>query len=75
MGPMTSAAAATTTRPPRGILLCNPGSPAAPTPEAVGDFLEEFPGDPHRVDLNRALWRALRRLITLPRRTTPITGL
>ena len=39
-----------------GILLVNLGTPAAPTPAAVRDYLAEFLGDPRVVELPRWLW-------------------
>ncbi len=53
-------------RPPRGVLLVNLGSPAAPTPAAVRAFLAEFLGDPMVVDLNPLVWWAIRNLIVTP---------
>lgn len=39
-----------------GLLLVNLGTPAAPTPAAVRDYLAEFLGDPRVVELPRWLW-------------------
>ncbi|MSR62235.1 MAG: ferrochelatase [Planctomycetes bacterium] len=63
---MLDSRAATST--PLGVLYVNLGSPAAPTPAALRVFLDEFLGDPLVVDLNRALWFVIRRLIVLPLR-------
>jgi len=41
---------------PVGIILSNMGSPSAPTPAAVRDYLREFLSDPAIVDLPRLLW-------------------
>jgi len=38
------------------ILLCNLGTPDAPTPSAVRLFLAEFLGDPRVVEIARPLW-------------------
>lgn len=38
------------------LLLVNLGTPQAPTPESVREFLREFLGDPAVVDLPRWLW-------------------
>lgn len=38
------------------VLLVNLGTPAAPTADAVGDYLAEFLSDPRVVELPRALW-------------------
>ncbi|HVS19943.1 MAG TPA: ferrochelatase [Planctomycetota bacterium] len=59
----------------RGVLLVNLGSPAEPTPAAVRAFLDEFLGDPRVVDLNPALWWAVRKLLVLPRRAGPVSEL
>lgn len=58
-----------------GVLLVNLGSPSEPTPKAVRAFLEEFLSDPRVVDLNPFLWRALRRLVILPRRSPKVARL
>ena len=39
-----------------GVLLLNLGTPAAPTADAVGDYLAEFLSDPRIVELPRWLW-------------------
>ena len=39
-----------------GILLINLGTPDAPTPSAVRNYLKEFLGDPRVVEMPRALW-------------------
>jgi len=41
---------------PTAILLCNLGSPDAPTPAAVRRFLAEFLGDPRVVEIPRPIW-------------------
>ncbi|KQW02997.1 ferrochelatase [Rhizobacter sp. Root1221] len=38
------------------VLLCNLGTPDAPTPSAVRRFLAEFLGDPRVVEIPRPLW-------------------
>lgn len=44
-------------RPARtGVLVCNLGTPQAPTPAAVRRYLAEFLSDPRVVELPRALW-------------------
>jgi ferrochelatase len=67
--------AAPTIEPPRGVLLVNLGSPDEPTPQAVRAFLDEFLGDPWVVDLNPALWWAVRKFLVLPRRSEPVARL
>ena len=39
-----------------GVLLCNLGTPDAPTPEALRRYLAEFLGDPRVVEIPRLLW-------------------
>src|SRR5215212_5077829 len=38
------------------VLLCNLGTPDAPTPEAVRRYLAEFLSDPRVVEIPRAAW-------------------
>lgn len=42
--------------PATGILLCNLGSPDAPTPAAVRRYLAQFLSDPRVVEIPRLLW-------------------
>jgi ferrochelatase len=51
-----------------GVLLVNLGTPEAPTPKAVGEYLREFLSDPRVVDLPRWLWLPLLRLVIIPLR-------
>src|SRR2546430_15936357 len=53
----------------KGILLVNLGTPAAPTPQAVGSFLAEFLSDPRVVRLPRLIWLPILHGIVL--RTRP----
>ncbi len=53
-----------------GILLVNLGSPAAPTPSAVRQYLREFLSDPRVVSLPRVLWLFILNLFVLPFRPT-----
>ena len=39
-----------------GVLLCNLGTPDAPTPSAVRRYLAEFLWDPRVVEIPRPLW-------------------
>ena len=39
------------------IVLCNLGTPDAPTPEAVRSYLREFLGDPRVVEIPPMLWK------------------
>ncbi len=55
--------------PPVGVILSNMGSPSAPTPAAVRQYLREFLSDPAIVDLPRFLWLPLLHGIIL--RTRP----
>ncbi|NND43866.1 MAG: ferrochelatase [Xanthomonadales bacterium] len=51
-----------------GVLMVNLGTPEAPTPKAVGRYLNEFLSDPLVVDLPAWLWRPLLRLVIVPLR-------
>lgn len=51
-----------------GLLLLNLGSPAAPTPAAVGQYLREFLMDEYVIDLSQPLRWALVNLVIVPRR-------
>jgi ferrochelatase len=51
-----------------GVLLLNLGSPAAPTPAAVGAYLREFLMDEYVIDLPKPLRWALVNLAIVPRR-------
>ncbi|HJU06872.1 MAG TPA: ferrochelatase [Rhodanobacteraceae bacterium] len=42
--------------PRTAVLLVNLGTPAAPTPDAVREYLAEFLSDPRVVELPRAVW-------------------
>ena len=52
-----------------GVLLCNLGSPDAPTTEAVRRYLAEFLWDPRVIEMSRPLWWLLLNGIIL--RTRP----
>lgn len=52
----------------KGALLVNLGTPKAPTPKAVGEYLLEFLSDPRVVDLPRWLWIPLLKLVIVPLR-------
>ncbi len=55
-----------------GVLLCNVGTPDAPTPRAVRRYLAEFLSDPRIVELPRMLWLPILYgaiLTTRPRRS------
>lgn len=57
---------------PLGVLVCNLGTPAAPTTAAVRRYLAEFLSDPRVVELPRWLWLPLLHAIILnvrPRRS------
>jgi ferrochelatase len=55
--------------PSTGILLCNLGSPDAPTPEAVRRYLAQFLSDPRVVEIPKLLWAPILHGIIL--RTRP----
>ena len=42
--------------PKTGVLLCNLGTPDAPTAAALRPYLAEFLGDPRVVEIPRLLW-------------------
>jgi len=55
-----------------GILICNLGTPDAPTVKAVRRYLAEFLSDPRVVELPRLLWLTILHLLVLrirPRRS------
>jgi ferrochelatase len=52
------------------ILLCNLGTPDAPTPAAVRRYLAQFLSDPRVVEIPRAVWLPLLHGVILPRRGT-----
>ncbi len=59
----------------QGILLVNLGSPAAPTPVAVSDWLIEFLSDPLVVELPRIFWLPLLKWVIAPRRSAAVAKL
>ena len=52
-----------------GILLINLGTPAEPTPKAVGKFLKEFLSDPYVVEIPRPIWWIILNCFILPKRS------
>ncbi len=55
--------------PVTGILLCNLGTPDAPTAPAVKRYLREFLSDPRVVEIPRAVWMPLLHGVILPFRS------
>ena len=55
--------------PVTGILLCNLGTPDAPTTGAVKRYLREFLSDPRVVEIPRAVWLPLLHGVILPFRS------
>ena len=53
----------------RGIIIANTGSPSAPTPEAVREYLSEFLTDPRICPMNPALWKIHLNAFILPKRS------
>lgn len=53
---------------PAGIVIANTGSPAAPTPQAVYDYLSEFLMDDRIVQLPHWFWKLLVTKAILPKR-------
>ena len=56
MSPSTAPAFEHGRKPRIGVLLCNVGTPEAPTTSAVRRYLAEFLSDPRIVDLPRLVW-------------------
>ena len=52
-----------------GVLLCNLGTPDAPTPAAVRRYLAEFLSDPRVVEIPRLAWLPLLYGLILPLRS------
>jgi ferrochelatase len=48
-----------------GVLLCNLGTPEAPTPAAVRRYLAEFLSDPRVVEMPRLLWKLILHTVIL----------
>lgn len=51
-----------------GVMLVNTGSPAAPTPEAVKDYLADFLMDPHIRPMPAPAWWTILHAFILPKR-------
>jgi ferrochelatase len=51
------------------VLLCNLGTPEAPTPQAVRSYLAEFLADPRVVEIPRAAWLPILYGLILPLRS------
>lgn len=47
------------------VVLCNLGTPAAPTPAAIRSYLREFLSDPRVVEIPRLLWLPLLHAVVL----------
>nr|WP_156385553.1 ferrochelatase [Ramlibacter sp. Leaf400] len=56
--------------PATGVLLCNLGTPDAPTPPAVRRYLRQFLSDPRVVEIPRILWWPLLHGLILPFRAS-----
>lgn len=54
---------------PRGLVIVNLGTPAAPTAEAVHSYLREFLTDKRVVQIPHLVWRPLLDWVILPRRS------
>ncbi|HSW18371.1 MAG TPA: ferrochelatase [Ramlibacter sp.] len=55
--------------PTTGVLLCNLGTPDAPTAPAVRRYLRQFLSDPRVVEIPRAVWLPLLHGVILPLRS------
>jgi ferrochelatase len=56
--------------PVTGVLLCNLGTPDAPTPAAVRRYLQQFLSDPRVVEIPRAAWAPILYGVILPLRSS-----
>src|SRR3954471_7154662 len=56
--------------PTTGVLLCNLGTPDAPTAPAVRRYLRQFLSDPRVVEIPRAVWLPLLHGVILPLRSS-----
>ena len=52
-----------------GVIIANTGSPSAPTPEAVRDYLREFLTDPRICPMHPIAWNFILNSFVLPRRS------
>ncbi len=68
----SDAAQALTSSSGTGVLLVNLGTPRAPTPAAVRDFLAEFLSDRRVVELPALLWQPILRGIVIPLRSARV---
>lgn len=53
----------------RGVVLVNTGSPSAPTPDAVKEYLHEFLTDPRIVPMDENIWNFILEAFILPSRS------
>lgn len=53
----------------RGVVLVNTGSPSAPTPEAVREYLREFLTDPRIMPMDEKVWNVILDRFILPSRS------
>ncbi|WP_292954969.1 ferrochelatase [Neptuniibacter sp. UBA847] len=56
------------TKPKKGVLLINLGTPDEPTPKALRRYLKEFLSDHRVVEIPRLIWMAILHLFILPLR-------
>lgn len=59
----------------RAVILVNLGSPAAPEPAAIREFLDQFLSDPRVVEIPRLLWLPLLKGVILPLRCRRVAKL
>lgn len=57
---------------PLAVLLCNLGTPTAPTPAAVRKFLKPFLSDPRVVEVPKPIWWLILNCFILPFRPKPV---
>lgn len=59
----------------RAVILINLGSPSAPEPAAIREFLNQFLSDPRVVEIPRLLWLPLLKGVILPLRCRRVANL
>lgn len=57
----------------QGVILVNLGTPEAPTPQAIADYLQQFLSDRLVVDLPSWLWQPLLNKVIVPKRAKRIS--
>ena len=55
-----------------GILIANTGTPTAPTPEAVREYLEQYLMHKRIMPMNKVLWWVILHAFILPKRSRQV---